>query len=200
MKNNICFWDIISPYYQCIMKNNYRVYRECCKEITPHLRLNMRVLEVACGTGEFTKILSNNVGEWIATDVSKGMIKRASFHKLNNVIYKVDDATNLSYETESFDAVLIANALHIIPNAEKVLKEIHRVLKRDALLFAPTFIHDEDRPQFRVKLLKLLGLPFNNKCNCEELTKAITDGGFEIILSKLIKAKPLSELSIVAKK
>ena len=38
-----------------------------------------------------------------------------------------------------FDAVIISNALHIMPNPEKALSEIRRVLKPDGVLIAPTF-------------------------------------------------------------
>ncbi|MFQ9418242.1 MAG: class I SAM-dependent methyltransferase [Lachnospiraceae bacterium] len=49
---------------------------------------------------------------------------------MDNLIFEVADATDLPYENHSFDVVLIANALHIMPEPEKALKEIERVLKR----------------------------------------------------------------------
>ncbi|MCR5024844.1 MAG: class I SAM-dependent methyltransferase [Lachnospiraceae bacterium] len=41
----------------------------------------------------------------------------------------------------SFDAVIISNALHIIPDPEKALSEINRVPKKDGILIAPNFIN-----------------------------------------------------------
>ena len=43
--------------------------------------------------------------------------------------FSVQDATSLPYADETFDAVLIANALHIMPRPKKALAEIYRVLK-----------------------------------------------------------------------
>ena len=37
--------------------------------------------------------------------------------------------------------VLVSNALHIVPQPEKALAEIRRVLKDDGVLIAPTFTH-----------------------------------------------------------
>ena len=38
----------------------------------------------------------------------------------SNLRFEVADATALPYEDNSFDVVLIANALHVMPNPEKV--------------------------------------------------------------------------------
>ena len=51
--------------------------------------------------------------------------------------FEVADATCLPYENNSFDVVIIANALHVMPEPQKALKEIDRVLKDGGLLIAP---------------------------------------------------------------
>ena len=69
------------------------------------------------------------------------MIREAQKGKcVDNLIFEVADATDLPYENHSFDVVLIANALHVMPEPEKALKEIERVLKEDGLLIAPNFV------------------------------------------------------------
>lgn len=48
---------------------------------------------------------------------------------------------------------MIANALHIMPEPEKALGEIYRVLKDGGYLFAPTFVQFSDKKVgFRMKL------------------------------------------------
>ena len=44
-----------------------------------------------------------------------------------------------AYADQSFDVVIVVNALHIVPEPEKALSEIRRVLKDDGVLVAPTF-------------------------------------------------------------
>lgn len=53
--------------------------------------------------------------------------RRGTTEKLS---FCVADATALSYENENFDCVVISNALHIMPEPEKAMQEIRRVLKK----------------------------------------------------------------------
>ena len=72
----------------------------------------------------------------------------------------------LPYAAQSFDVVIVSNALHIVPEPEKALAEIHRVLKNDGVLIAPTFTHANNHVRGRVKafLMKLAGFHQYNKC------------------------------------
>ena len=79
---------------------------------------------------------------WEATDASSKMIAEAKKQTGSSRLhFSVQDASRLPYASETFDAVVIANALHILPEPEKVLREARRVLKPGGWLFAPTFIH-----------------------------------------------------------
>ena len=46
--------------------------------------------------------------------------------------FSVQDMFRLPYADKSFDVVIVSNALHIVPQPEKALQEIKRVLKEDA--------------------------------------------------------------------
>ena len=50
----------------------------------------------------------------------------------------------LPYANKSFNVVIVSNALHIVPQPEKAIAEIKRVLKDDGVLIAPTFTHAEN--------------------------------------------------------
>ncbi len=112
----------------------------------------------------------------------------------------MEDATKLSFESNSFDAVLIANALHVMPNPQGALQEIHRVLRSGGVLLAPTFIFDDDTPKFRVRLLEIMGFKVYNKWGEDGLLDLVIKSGFEIISHDKIIASPLSELVVVSQK
>ena len=103
----------------------------------------MNVLELACGTGQLSFPLSPYVRLWEATDASSKMIAEAKKQTGSSRLhFSVQDASRLPYASETFDAVVIANALHILPEPEKVLREARRVHKAGWVAYcAPTFIH-----------------------------------------------------------
>ena len=141
------------------MKSSDHLYDEICDKIRPELTEEMNVLELACGTGQLSFRLSDSVKLWEATDFSKAMIEEAKKKTGGSQLYfSVKDATDLPYSDETFDVVVIGNALHVMPNPEKALSEIHRVLKKDGKLYAPTFVYsDYVLARLRVRVMELAG-------------------------------------------
>lgn len=174
------FWQRFAKIYALFMKSSAPLYNEICNKITQQLNRNMDVLELACATGQLSFILSDYVKSYEATDFSQAMISEAKKKQKNSKLhFSVQDATNLPYSDNSFDAVVISNALHIMPCPEKALSEIKRVLKHDGILFAPTFIHGESKGYcIRVKLMELAGFHTYSKWSEETFTKFLVQNGF----------------------
>jgi len=59
---------------------------------------------------------------------------RKKFKKQYQIELHVADATNLPFESSSFDTVNIANSLHCIPNFQKSISEAARILKPNGVL------------------------------------------------------------------
>lgn len=198
--DNKNFWQRSAKLYSPIMeRSSARLYRDICDRIRPNLNREMHVLELACGTGQLSYPLSGRVRLWEATDFSKAMIaeakKRTTSRKLR---FSVQDATALPYASESFDAVVISNALHIMPHPEKALSEIRRVLKPGGALFAPTFVHGESTGfRLRVRLMELVGFHTYHKWNAEEFAAFISGQGFAVIHQETLGGSlaPLSYLA-----
>lgn len=105
------------------------------------------VLEVATGTGQVAKHLLCSADHIEATDASAAMIAQAKRGNFSSKLhFSVQDMFHLPYADQSFDVVIVSNALHIVPHPEKALIEFRRVLKNDGTLIAPTFTHAENSP------------------------------------------------------
>ena len=157
------FWERMARIYTAFMSKNDTAYRQICKLSEQYIDSEKSVLELACGTGQITFLMAGKSGSWEAKDYSENMIIEAEKrnqgeHKCEQLRFCVQDATNLTYEDEKFDVVVIANALHIMPQPEKALKEIHRVLKKtEFCLLLPLFMKGAI-PNCRYGLWKKPGL------------------------------------------
>lgn len=186
--SNKGFWQRWAGSYAPFMKSSAGLYRAVCDGIRPHLDRGMDVLELACGTGQLSFPLSDFVKSWEATDFSPAMICQAQ--KTTGpaqLHFSVQDATDLTYGSNTFDVVVISNALHIMPHPELALAEIRRVLKPGGLLFAPTFIHGEGFGfRLRVRLMELVGFHTFYQWDREQFLAYLGNHSFEVVEQRLL--------------
>lgn len=99
-----------------------------------------------------------------------------------NLTFAVQDATKLPYPSASFDAVLIANALHIMPEPNKAMSEICRVLKPQGVLLAPTFIWNAaTRQQVGEWVMARVGFRVFHKWSAKDLENYVKNFGFQVL-------------------
>lgn len=167
-----------------------------------NLKSDMNVLELACGTGQLSFPLSDCTNSWTATDFSENMIKQAKRRGTTEKLsFCVADATALSYENENFDCVVISNALHIMPEPEKAMQEIRRVLKKDGILYAPTFLWAEKKSSgLRKRLMSITGFKAYKEWNKENFCEFITDYGFTVVKVNLVDGGLAPVGVLIAKK
>lgn len=103
---------------------------------------NLNILDIACGTGDFSIAIAEHSGEAtkiLGLDISEGMLevmKRKLSEKglENRVNTMVGDSESLPFDDGTFDRVTIAFGIRNFEHREKALKEILRVLKPDGRL------------------------------------------------------------------
>ncbi len=189
MKKNI--WDRFAPIYSLTMKSQKNIYDYMYKHIGDAVK-GKKVLELATGPGLIAKNVAGPAEKIVATDFSPKMIEQAKKGKVpSNVTFEIADASDLHYEDKGFDVVIIANALHVVPNPEKVLSEIDRVLVDNGLLICPTFIHRsaEKKENLWAKLLKALGVNFAHQWTAEEFKTFIESNGWKITASEVVPGR-----------
>jgi 2-polyprenyl-3-methyl-5-hydroxy-6-metoxy-1,4-benzoquinol methylase len=99
------------------------------KMLSNHLRVGMRVLELGCGTGYFTRELARSEAHIVAVDVSPELLEMARADcSTTNVSYEIQNACAMSYRDAVFDSVVGSSVLHHLETKE-ALREIYRVLK-----------------------------------------------------------------------
>ena len=190
MQEHKTFWDRNAGRYDRFMRKDRAAYDKMYELIRPIVR-HKTVLELATGTGLIAKHIVNAAAHIEATDASGEMIAEAKRDSRSAKLYfSVQDMFCLPYAGKSFDVVIVSNALHIVPQPEKALAEIHRVLKDDGVLIAPTFTHAENSfsGNVRVFFMKLAGFPLHSKWTSEEYLAFLRQNGWTVRKSAVLKA------------
>lgn len=189
MKRKI--WDLYAPIYSRAMRAEERSYAFLYRRI-PKLVRAKEVLELATGPGVLAKRIAPVTKRMLATDYSAGMIAEAKKGACpKNLRFEVADALSLPYADASFDAVIIVNALHLLPEPERALREIARVLRPDGILIAPNFVKQRENLLTRSweALLSLAGLRFANQWTPEEYLDFLKKNGWEVRFYKAMQAR-----------
>ncbi|MBQ9720390.1 MAG: class I SAM-dependent methyltransferase [Oscillospiraceae bacterium] len=189
MKRKI--WDLYAPIYKRAMKADQKVYDYMYARIPEQIR-GKEVLELATGPGLLAKHVAPAAKRMIATDYSPGMIAQAKKgDNPANLTFEIADAMALPYADGSFDAVLIANALHIVPDPERVLREIDRVLRPDGVLIAPNFVEHKGTLLSRVwsQILALAGVRFEHQWTAQEYLRFLEQNGWRVTHSREMAAR-----------
>ena len=184
------FWDKNAGRYDRFMRKDRAAYDEMYVLIRPVVR-HKTVLELATGTGLIAKHIVNAAAHIEATDASAEMIAEAKRdNRSAKLHFSVQDMFCLPYVEESFDVVIVSNALHIVPQPEKALAEIHRVLKEDGVLIAPTFTHAGNSFSGKVKafFMKLAGFPLHSRWTSAEDLRVLPQNGWAVRKSAVLKA------------
>ena len=190
MRDHENFWDRNAGRYDRFMRKDRAAYDEMYELIRPIVR-HKTVLELATGTGLIAKHIVNAAAHIEATDASAEMIAEAKRDNHSAKLhFSVQDMFRLPYAEESFDVVIVSNALHIVPQPVKALAEIHRVLKDDGVLIAPTFTHAENSifGMIRAFFMRLAGFPLRSKWTSAEYLRFLRQNGWTVRKSAVLKA------------
>ena len=190
MKEKKNFWDRNARIYNRFMRKDRTAYEKMYALIRPVVKAKT-VLELATGTGLIAKHIVNAAAHIEATDASAEMITEAKRdNRSAKLHFSVQDMFSLPYADGSFDAVIVSNALHIVPQPEKALREIRRVLKDDGVLIAPTFTHAGNSffGKVRAFFMKLAGFPLHSRWTSEEYLTFLQQNGWTVRKSVVLKA------------
>jgi SAM-dependent methyltransferase len=132
--------------------------------------IGSRVLDLGAGDGAQTVLAAQRVGPGgtvLATDISAAMLdlarEEARAAGLLNVETRLMDSQRLELESGSFDAAIARFSLQFVPNVQRALAEVRRVVKPGCRFAAMVFSSIEKNP-FRAGpqaiASRLAGRPF----------------------------------------
>lgn len=124
------------------------------------------VLELGCGPCDLWLQNLNRIPKgWtiFLSDLSPGMLEKAQdllFDRAQRFTFQNFDAQSIPHEDNSLDAVIANHMLYHVPDLEKALSEIARVLKPTGRLFAATngSGHMKELRELRAKFFESSGL------------------------------------------
>jgi len=154
------------------------------------------ILDIGSGRGEFIHIIKEfkSFKKITANDIEQrsGDFIKEHFKDINIEFVKAD-ASDLPFEDNSFDSVCISNSLHHLPNMEKILTEMKRVLKDGGnFIINEMYCNDQNEAQISHVLLhhwfakidKISGRyhdeTFTNK-QIEDIVRVLELSNYEII-------------------
>ena len=189
MQGHKNFWDKNAGRYDRFMRKDRAAYDEMYELIRPVVR-HKTVLELATGTGLIAKHIVNAAAHIEATDASAEMITEAKRTRSAKLHFSVQDMFRLPYANQSFHVVIVSNALHIVPQPEKALQEIKRVLKDDGVLIAPTFTHagNSFSGMVRAFFMRMAGFPLHSRWTSAEYLRFLSQNGWTVRKSAVLKA------------
>ncbi len=109
-------------------------------------RKGLRVLDVGCGTGNYTDLLQKvtEQGDWhiCGVDPSDGMLDKAC-QKNTRIDFRHGTGARIPWEDGSFDFVYMTDVIHHVPDIAAMFSEIRRVLTSGGIACVATQSHDQ---------------------------------------------------------
>jgi len=185
------YWERNAALYDLSLRVLHRPLPRMVHLAAEAVRDRERVLEVAAGTGLVTVALALAARQVVATDYAAAMVARLEQRiqavGLGNVQCRQADLYDLPFEAGSFDGVVAANVLHLVPDLPRALAALRRMLKPGGCLVAPTFVHDETPLAWAVsRLLAVTGFPNHRRFTAASLTRALDAEGIEIVYGEML--------------
>lgn len=149
-------YQFIAPFYDFLLGPFMRSIRRDVLETVLELQ-PAYVLDVACGTGDQLRLLTENGIDAVGVDTSEAMLKICRKANLTSDCL-LQDASSMAFHGHCFDLVMISFALHETgwETAQKILQEIHRVLKPSGHLLVVDYTDFQETPFYVQQSIRMI--------------------------------------------
>jgi ubiquinone/menaquinone biosynthesis C-methylase UbiE len=187
-------WDLLQPLF---FRPSHRMILEGLGPADLH------ILDIGCGTGQFAaRVLAHLPDSQIwGLDLSGGMLQRAAKRRVDfggRLHLVCGDSEKLPFADDSFDAVTCSHSFHHYPRQDRVLGEVHRVLRPDGKLLLVDGDRDRLWGWFVFNVLVVLVEGAVNHRTGNALRQLCRDAGFSHVMQRRRKG-PLPFLMTVGR-
>ena len=179
------FWDRVAGLYDWVELTNRRVNSAAAVRVARLVPEGAKVLDCAAGTGLFALAAARRADSVLCTDLSQAMLsraeKKARKQGLSNICFAVRDLTALPDGNGSFDVVIAANVLHLLPEPETAVRELWRVTAPGGRLILPTYLQGKAEAAYGTMIKIYQGAGFHYE-------HAFTPGTYRTFLENLCLA------------
>lgn len=135
------YWDENAKTWTKLVRSGYDHYRDgfntpAFLEMLPHVA-NLSGLDVGCGEGHNTRQLAQKGARMVGIDVSSTFVRHAREAEMAEPLgirYETASADELPFEDASFSFATAFMSLMDMPELQKVLAEVFRILKPGGFL------------------------------------------------------------------
>jgi SAM-dependent methyltransferase len=139
---------------------------------------NSIVLDLGCGTGNYTFVLGRVAKSVVGIDLSMGMLEKAQ-GKFAALSLMCGDVTNLPFSSDTVEGAFAIQVLHHVKEKELFLSEAYRVLRRGATLAIHACSHQQLRTfWFYHYFPKGLGVDLARMPDSPEIATLLEKAGF----------------------
>jgi ubiquinone/menaquinone biosynthesis C-methylase UbiE len=185
------FWDRTSRKYARSAMADQAGYERTLDRTRALLGSGDRVLELGCGTGTTALRLARDVQDYLATDISAGMItianEKHAAAPIPALVFRTATAEALNPDATQYNAVLAFNYLHLVRDLAGTLRRIHALLAAEGLFISKTPCVGDMNPLLRFALppMRAIGMaPYAGVFRAADLSQHISAAGFDILATE----------------
>lgn len=182
------FWDGIAAKYSRQPVADEASYQTKLAMTREHLKPDMDLLEIGCGTGSTAIAHAPHVRSIRAVDISPAMLEiarsRAESAGAGNIAFERAALDSLEAADGQYDMVLALSLLHLVDDWKSAVSQARRWLKPGGMFVTSTSCMADSMPAMKYVLpvLRFLGkAPKLTFFSQDELRQAHLDAGFAIV-------------------
>lgn len=191
-EENIKFWAAMSRRYDSFIDDvlGEKIRPKILEKLNEEDNFG-NLIEFGCGTGYFTKKLSDKSESIISTDISEEMLDIAQ-ERLKEIEFQVMDIQDCKFDADTFDTAFMGLVLLFADDPMKALKESRRILRPEGSLIIAdpdiSYLSTYGKLKFRIRaLIKYRRIPTTGHIlNHDIILDLLDKTGFEVISKEII--------------